>query len=230
MKRREFTRALGAAAAGSALAGQGSMAWALELNQADASAGLRLALERGAEAAIASLGKTDGFLGDPRVRIPLPGVLNDAAKLLKALGQGKRLDELVTAMNRAAESAVPKAKPLLLKAIKSASAADAMQIVRGGDTSVTGFFREKTSAPLTESLLPIVTEATEKQSVAQRYNALASRAAKVGLLKGDDVNIQRYVTQRTLDGLFLMIGEEEKKLRADPLKTGSALLKQVFGR
>jgi hypothetical protein len=104
-----------------------------------------------------------------------------------------------------------------------------LKLVRGGATSVTDFFAGKTRSPLGEKFLPIVTQATEKLSVATRYNALAGKAANLGLIKGDESNVQHYVTGRALDGLFLMIAEEEKKIRADPIKTGSAILKKVFG-
>lgn len=199
------------------------------LSEGDAAVGVRAALERGALAAVALLGRADGFMGNPLVRIPLPGILNDAVKLLKATGQGKKLDELVLAMNRAAEAAVPVARPIFVSTVKSISIEDALKVVRGGGTSVTDFFANKTRAPLGDKFLPIVTQATEKQSLAARYNAVAAKAAGLGLLKGDDVNIQQYVTARALDGLFKMIGEEEKKIRADPVKTGSAILKKVFG-
>jgi len=227
MRRREFTVALPLGLTCSlALRTQSAQA---ALNEGDAAAGVRAALERGALAAVSVLGKTDGFLGNPLVRIPLPGILNDAVKLLKATGQGKKLDELVLAMNRAAESAVPVAKPLFVSTVRSISVEDALKVVRGGETSVTDFFAAKTRTPLADKFLPIVTQATEKQSLAARYNAVAAKAAGLGLLKGDDVNIQQYVTARALDGLFKMIGEEEKKIRADPVKTGSAILKKVFG-
>jgi len=223
MKRREFTAATAAAAFGMT-AGE-----AQALSETDAASGIRAALERGAKAAVSQLGRTDGFLGDPRVRIPLPGFLNDAAKLLKATGQQRKLDELVTAMNRAAEAAVPEAKTMLVSAAKAISVDDALKIVRGSETSVTEYFTAKTRSPLSEKFLPIVTKATEKVSLADRYNAVAGKAMGLGLVKKEDANVQQYVTGKALDGLYLMIGEEEKKIRADPVKTGSAILKKVFG-
>lgn len=224
MKRRQFTTGVWVAG----LAG-GLPAWAVGLSESDAAQGVRSALERGAIAAVGLLGRTDGFLGNPKVRIPLPGILEDAAKLLKATGQQKRVDELVTAMNRAAEAAVPQARTLLVSTAKSISVDDAVKIVRGGDTSVTDYFARKTRAPLSEQFLPIVTRETEKVALADKFNAVAGRAAKFGLLKGDDANIQRYVTGKALDGLYLMIGEEERKIRRDPIGTGSAILRKVFG-
>ena len=202
---------------------------AADLSETDAASGVRAALERGAVAAVGLLGKTDGFLGNPKVRIPLPGFLNDAARLLKATGQQKRVDELVTAMNRAAEAAMPQAKSLLVGAVKSMSVDDARKVITGGDNSVTQFFAGKTREPLGIQFLPVVTKATEKVSLADKYNAVAGKAAGLGLLKREDANIQQYVTGKALDGLYLMIGEEERKIRKDPIGTGSAILKKVFG-
>lgn len=199
------------------------------LSQADASAGVRAALERGAVAAVGLLGKQDGFLGNPKVRIPLPGFLNDAAKVLKFTGQQKRVDELTKAMNRAAEAAVPEARDMLVNAAKTISVQDALKIVRGGDTSVTDYFAGRTRSPLTTKFLPIVTEATAKVSLAEKYNTVAAKATGLGLVKKEDANIQNYVTRKALDGLYVMIGEEEKKIRQDPVGTGSDLLRKVFG-
>ena len=202
---------------------------AFNLSEGDANAGIRAALERGAQAAVASLGRRDGFLGNPLVRIELPGYLKDAARLLRATGQGARLEELVTAMNRAAEAAVPVAKPLLVKAVKDMSVEDGVRILRGGDDSVTQFFEGKTREPLSRQFLPIVTQATEKVALADKYNAVARKAGSLGLVRGDEASIQQYVTARALDGLYRLIGEEEKKIRRDPVGTGSAILKKVFG-
>ncbi len=203
---------------------------AADMSDGDAALGVRAALERGAVSAVTLLGKSGGFLDNPKVRIPLPGFLNDAAKMLRFTGQQQRVDELVTAMNRAAESAVPEAKALLVAAVKSISVGDARRIVSGGEDSVTRFFADKTRAPLGERFLPIVKRHTERVDLAGRFNAIAGKAANLGLMKGDDANIDRYVTRKALDGLYLMIGEEEKKIRSDPVGTGSAILAKVFGR
>lgn len=211
------------------LAGYSELCLAAPWAEADAASAVRLTLERGATAAIALLGRTDGFLGNPTVRIPLPGYLNDAAKLLNALGQKRRTDELITAMNRAAESAVPKARSLLVGAVKAMSLDDARQVIKGGENSVTDFFAAKTRLPLTSEFLPIVTQATEKVALADKYNKVAAKAAGLGILDKQDANIQQYVTAKALDGLYLMIGEEERKIRKNPAATGSAILKQVFG-
>lgn len=231
MQRRNFNQA-GVSALGLLILATYRQAHALslgDLSNADASKGLKTALEKSVLAAIALLGKTDGFLGNPKVRIPLPGYLEDASKLLKNFGQGKRIDELVTAINRAAEAAVPMGKDLLVGAVRAMSVNDAKNILAGGETSVTNFFAEKTRASLGLKFLPVVTLATAKVGLANQYNEFAGKAASFGLVKKEDANIQQYVTGKTLDGLYLIIGEEEKKIRQDPVGTGSAILQKVFG-
>lgn len=230
MDRRKFTWMLAAGAGWGCTATL--PAWALslaDLSDADATAGLRTALERGAVAAVNLLGRTDGFLGNPKVRIPLPGYLQDAAGILRTFGLSKRLDELETTMNRAAEAAVPEAKALLVNAVKSMSVSDAKQILTGGETSVTDFFSRKTREPLGEKFLPVVTRATQKVGLARQYNEVVERAGRFGIVDAQSSRIEPYVTGKALDGLFLMIGEEEKKIRRDPVGTGSVILRKVFG-
>jgi len=228
MQRRLFTTGL-VACAGAFGSFACADADAAAISDADAANGVKAALERGAIAAVALLGRPGGFLDNPKVRIPLPGFLDDLAKIARFTGQQARVDELVTAMNRAAEAAVPQARALLVSAVKTVTVQDGRRILGGGDTSVTEFFAGRTRAPLTERFLPIVTRATEKVALAAKYNALAGKAASAGLLKTDDANLQRYVTGKSLDGLYLVIGEEERKIRQDPLGTGSAILAKVFG-
>lgn len=231
MHRRHFNGlSISAACALVGLAGGRAHAFELsDLSNADASKGLKTALEKGALSAISILGAKDGFLGNDNVRIPLPGFLNDAAGLLRTFGQGDRLEELLTAMNRGAEEAVPMAKGLLMDAVRSMSLTDAKGILAGGQTAVTRFFEEKTRAALGIKFLPIVTRATDKVGLADKYNQLAGKAADMGLMNKDDANIQQYVTVKTLDGLYFMIAEEEKKIRANPVGYGSAILSKVFG-
>lgn len=200
-----------------------------DISQGEASQGLKTALEQGAKAAVLQLGQTNGFLGNEKVRISLPGYLNDAATLLRTLGQGQQLDELVTAMNRAAEAAVPQARDLLLGAVRGMSVGDAKKILGGGDTSVTAFFADKTRTPLSKKFLPVVTRSTERVGLAAKYNQIAGKAAELGLVRREDASIQQYVTGKALDGLYFMIGEEERKIRRDPVGSGSALLSKVFG-
>jgi hypothetical protein len=190
---------------------------------------LKTALEKGALSAVALLGKPDGFLGNDKVRIPLPGFLNDAVQLLRTFGQGAKVDELITSMNRAAEAAVPMAKDLLLKAVQNMTVTDAKGILSGGNTAVTDFFASKTRPALADRFLPVVTQATAKVGLADKYNEVAGKASELGLVKKEDANIQKYVTGKTLDGLFFMISEEEKKIRQNPVAYGSAILTKVFG-
>ena len=231
MQRRQFNQA----AIGALVLATYSQARALSLgdlagiSNKDAGAGLKTALEKGALAAVALLGQTDGFFGNEKVRIGLPGGLQDVAKLMKNLGQGKRIDELLLSINRAAEAAVPMGKDLLVGAVRAMTVTDAKNILTGGDTSVTSFFADKTRAALGIKFLPVVTKATEKVGLANKYNEFAGKAASFGLVKKEDANIQQYVTGKSLDGLYLMIGEEEKKIRRDPVGSGSAILQKVFG-
>lgn len=199
------------------------------ISSADASKGLKEALSKGASAAVAQLGVAGGFLNDGKVRIPLPPALQKAEKVMKVMGMQKQADELVTAMNHAAEAAVPEAKALLLDSVKQMSVTDAKNILTGGDDSVTKYFREKTEGALTKKFLPIVTKATDKVGLAEKYNGLAAQGKSLGLVKEQDANIESYVTRKALDGLYAVIAEQEKQLRSNPLGAGSDLLKKVFG-
>ncbi|MEH6460847.1 DUF4197 domain-containing protein [Chitinimonas sp. JJ19] len=200
-----------------------------QLNNKDAASGLKEALTQAASVAVGQLGKADGFLGNSEVKIPLPDGLRKAEKLLRTLGQGERADELVTSMNRAAEKAVQEAKPVLVDSIKKMSWQDAKGILAGGDTAATDYFRRTTSEAISARFKPIVEKATAKVKLAEKYNAYAGQAAQLGLIKREDANLDNYVTQRTLDGLFLMIAKEEKAIRADPMGQASKLLRKVFG-
>lgn len=195
----------------------------------DASAGVKEALSKGADYAVSSLGRNGGFLGNDRVKIPLPGYLQKAESALRMFGLGKQADQLVETMNHAAENAVAVAKPVLVDSIKKMSIQDAKGILTGGDDSVTQYFKRTSSEQLTARFMPIVKKETGKLQLAEQYNQFAGKAAGAGLIDKKDADIDSYVTQKAMDGLFLMIAEEEKKLRANPLGAGSDLLKKVFG-
>ncbi len=199
-----------------------------DLTNQDATRGIKGALTQGAESAIGKLGVPGGFLNNPKVKIPLPPALDQVAKGMRLLGRGKDADELVASMNQAAEQAVPEAKGLMLNAVKTMSVDDAKKILTGGGDSVTQFFRAKTAAPLAVKFLPIVKKATDRVGLAQKYNQVAGQGAKLGLVKGDAANIEQYVTKRTLDCLYLMIGEEEHAIRQNPAAAGSAIVSKVF--
>ena len=149
--------------------------------------------------------------------------------MARRFGLGREVDELVVAMNRAAEAAVPEARKLLVDAVKKMSARDAKAILAGGDTAATEYFRRTSHERLHDRFLPIVKSATEKVGVAQRYRDFARPAAALGLLQTEHADLDGYVTRKALDGLYFMLGEEEKKIRKDPIATGSAILRKVFG-
>jgi hypothetical protein len=199
------------------------------ITRQDATAALRTALEKGSVAAVAKLGRLDGFLGNPQVRIPLPESAQRAERLLRRVGMGKYADELVVTMNRAAESAVPEARALFIDAVKKMSVQDAKRIISGGDTAGTEYFRRTTRDQLHKRFMPIVQRATARVELAQKYDQYADKAATVGLLRKEDADLDEYVTQKALDGLYLMVAEEEKKIRKDPVGTGSSILRKVFG-
>ncbi|HEY8249346.1 MAG TPA: DUF4197 domain-containing protein, partial [Burkholderiales bacterium] len=150
------------------------------LTQRDALAGLKAALERGSRAAVAELGRTDGFFGNPQVKIPIPESLERTEKLARRLGFSNEVEELVEAMNRAAEAAVPEARKLLLDSVKKMTVQDAKGILTGGDTAGTAYFRRTADKTLHDRFLPIVSTATEKVGVAQRYKEFARPAAALG--------------------------------------------------
>ncbi len=200
-----------------------------KLSNQDAAGGLKAALEKGSTVAVGALGRKDGFFGNPQVKIPLPESLKSAERLMRGVGMGKYADELVLTMNRAAEAAVPEAKQLFVGAIKQMSVQDAKGILTGGNTAGTEYFKRTTSEQLRAKFLPIVKNATQKVNLAAKYNEYAEKGAKFGLLKKEDANLDNYVTQKSLDGLFFMVAEEEKKIRANPVQAGSDILKKVFG-
>jgi hypothetical protein len=212
------------------------MAWAglaaaqLEnITNREAVSALKTALEKGSRVAVERLGREDGFFGDARVKIPLPESLRRADRTLRRFGMGSYADELVLTMNRAAEAAVPEAKQLFVDAVKKMTVQDAKGILTGGETAGTEYFKRTTSDQLRKRFLPIVQRSTEKVGLAQAYNQYAQQAAAFGLVKAEHANLDAYVTQKALDGLYFMVAEEEKKIRKDPVGTASSILKKVFG-
>jgi hypothetical protein len=199
------------------------------LSNKDASAGLKKALDQGINQAVGKLGVSGGFLENPTVKIPLPPKLAKAEGAMRMVGMGSQADELVVAMNRAAEAAVPESKTLLKQALRQMTVDDAKQILTGGDDAATQYFKRATYAPLQIKFAPIVERATRNVKLADTYDAVAQKGVALGLVKPEDASLQAYVTQKTLDGLYLMMAEEERAIRKDPLGQGSELLKKVFG-
>lgn len=200
-----------------------------DLTSTEASSGLKEALIQGASKAVSKLGAADGFFGNSEVKIPLPDTMKKAEKAMRMFGMGKQADELVFKMNRAAEAAVPEAKALLVDSVKKMSVADAKSILTGSDDAATQYFKKTTSAPMAEKFLPIVKKATENVQLAQQYNKFAEMGSKFGVVKKEQANLEQYVTQKTLDGVYLMMAKEEAAIRKDPVGQASSLLKKVFG-
>jgi hypothetical protein len=200
-----------------------------DVSNQDAGGGLKEALTQGAGKAVDLLGKSDGFLGNPKVKIPLPESMQKVESLMRGLGMGKQADELITTMNRAAEAAVPEAKILLVNAVKQMSVEDAKGILTGGADAGTQYFKRKTAEPLGQKFLPIVKQAIEKVNLTKSYEKFAKKGAQFGLVKEKDTHLENYVTEKALDGLYLMIAEEEKAIRTNPLGAAGNLAQKVFG-
>lgn len=200
-----------------------------DLSNQDAVAGLKDALVQASGKAVAQLGATDGFLSNPQVKIPLPGGVDRAAGLMRTMGMGRQVDELTTSMNRAAEMAVKEATPLLVESVKTMSVQDAKGILTGGDDAATQYFRRTTSAPLEQRFLPIVKKMTAKVQLAEQYNNLAGQAAQFGLIDAKSANLDAYVTQKALDGLFVTLAQQERAIRKDPVGAATGMASKVFG-
>ena len=206
-----------------------SSAGVSSLSNEETSGGLKEALTQGVGKAVGTLGAADGFFGNKEVKIPLPKSLKKIEKGMKLMGMGKQSDELVLKMNRAAEAAVPEAKTLLVDSIKQMTLTDAKNILTGPNDAATQYFKRTTSKQMGEKFLPIVEKATANVQLADSYNKYAEMGSKFGVVKKEDANINQYVTNKALDGVYLMIAKEEAAIRTNPLGQASSLLKKVFG-
>jgi hypothetical protein len=200
------------------------------LSEATTASGLREALRVATERAVASTSREGGFLDDPRIRIHLPGKLDAMAGALRAIGFGSQVDELEVGMNRAAERAAGEATPVFVDAIEQMSIGDAVGILRGGNTAATDYFQRKTTEPLRGRFRPIVDDAMRNVGVAQQYEALLGQYRTLPFASSPTLDLNGYVTDRALAGLFKIIGEEEKRIRKDPAARATDLLRQVFGK
>ncbi len=200
-----------------------------DLSQHDAAGGLRDALSQGAQVAVQQLGRPGGFSEDPTLRIELPGNLGKVARTMKMMGMGAQVEQLETSMNRAAELAVPEAQALLLDAVKQLTVADAKSILAGPPDAATQYLSRTSREQLRTRFLPIVKQATDQVGLAQQYNSFAGTAASFGALDAKSANIESYVTERALDGLFQVIARQEATLRKDPAAAATSLAKKVFG-
>lgn len=192
--------------------------------------GLKEALTVGAKNAVAFVSKTDGYFGNPEIRVPLPEKIRKHEKTLRKMGLGKDLDQFLLSMNRAAERAGPKARDIFIDAVKAMTFQDARSILKGGDTAATDYLRSKTFAKLAAEFRPIVASAMDEVGVTREYKKIMKKATATRLVKEQDVDLDRHVTERALAGLFVMVGKEEKKIRTDPAARVTELLRQVFGK
>ncbi|MBD9414869.1 DUF4197 domain-containing protein [Pseudomonas sp. PDM16] len=200
-----------------------------DLTQSDASGGLKDALTQGAQVAVKQLGKPGGFSNNDEVRIELPGKLGKAAKKMKQLGMGAQVEELEAGMNKAAETAMPQAQAILVDAVKKMTVADAKAILAGGEDSATQYLDKSSREQIRAKFLPIVKQATDKVGVAQQFNSFAGQAAAFGVVDAKSANVENYVTEQALNGLFKMIAEQEASIRQNPAGAATSLAKKVFG-
>jgi hypothetical protein len=225
LPRRRFLFALaGLACAPLARAGDWSSITAAEATQA-----LRDSLSQGARVAIATLGRENGYFDNPKVKIGLPRNFAKAEGILRSLGQGKRVDDLVLAMNRAAEAAVPEAREVVLEAAHKMSVVDAKAVLSGGDGAATAWFRKNTEAHLSAKMAPIIHAVAEESDLVRSYNALSSKLVKLAGIKSELSTVEDFVSRKALDGLYTLIAEEEHAIRAQPLDYAGSAIGKVFG-
>ncbi len=202
---------------------------AAALSQSEIAAGLKEALSRGAQSAVASLGRPDGFLANVDVRIPVPEHLSLVERGLRTVGKDDIADEFVATLNHAAERAVPEAATVFVDAISRMSIDDATAVLKGGDTAATDYLRRSSSDTLTTRFTPIVEEAMQQAGVTRAYQNLIGSGGFMGsFMKDSKWDLTSYVTERALDGVFLMVGREEQRIRANPAARTTELLKKVF--
>ena len=192
-------------------------------------AGLKEALLKGTGVAVSLLGKKDGFLANPQVRIPMPESLATVEKSLRSVGQDKLADTFIETMNRAAEQAVPAATDVFRDSVRAMTVNDAKNILSGPDDAATQYFRRTGGETLKQKFLPIVKNATEDVHLTSTYKNLVGKLGPVsGLIDTSSLDLDSYVTDKALDGLFLIVAREEKKIRDNPVERTSEILKKVF--
>ena len=200
------------------------------LDDTKIASGLKEALSIGTEKAVAQVAQPGGYLNDSVIKILLPKNLQMGEKVLRAAGQGPKIDEFIASMNHAAEDAAPEAKSIFGNAVKGMTIDDAQKLLNGGDTSITDYFKSKTSTQLATAFRPHVEAAMSKNGVTQQYNALLGQVPQLPLVNSSSLDINTYVVNKALDGLFYKLGQQEKEIRINPAARTTSLLKQVFGR
>ncbi len=192
--------------------------------------GLKQALEVGTQRAVANVSKPDGYFSNPSIRVPLPTVVDRGSALLRKFGMGSVVDEFELSMNRAAEKAAPRATEYFLQTLKAMSIEEARTIYQGPDDAATRYFQQRTASQLEGEFKPVIKEAMEQVGVTRYYQALVHQAAQYPMVGDMALDLEQHVTDRALDGLFLMLAEEERLIRQDPVARSTELLKQVFGQ
>lgn len=201
----------------------------VDLTNTEMVSGLKEALDKGTQFAVDKLGKPGGFLDNKKVRIPMPDSLTWVESSLRTVGQDELADEFIATMNEAAEQAVPEAAEVFGDAIQNMSVEDAQGILTGPDDAATEYFRTNTESILTDRMRPIVESATASTGVTSAYkNMMGSAGGLTSMLPGNSTDIDGYITTKTLDGLFLMIAKEERKIRKNPVARSSELMQKVF--
>jgi Protein of unknown function (DUF4197) len=200
------------------------------LPDAKIASGLKDALQVGTDKTVNLTGRPGGYLDNPAIKIGLPGSVKALDGAMRAAGMGPKLDEFEASMNHAAENAAPAAKQIFLNAILAMSFEDARKLLNGGDTSITAYFKDKTTGDLKTAFRPAVESAMEKDGVTAQYDALMAKAPSIPFMKSQSLNINDYVISKALDGLFYVLGQQEKEIRTNPLARTTPLLKEVFGK
>lgn len=200
------------------------------LSSSKIASGLKEALQVGATNAVNLTGKRDGYFGNQVIKILMPKNLRPLEKGLRAVGYGPKVDDFILSMNRSAEAAAPAARKIFVDAILSMSFEDARKILSGGDTAATDYFKNKTTEKLIEAFRPVVEKTMDQNSVTQQYKQLVGQAQSIPFMRSPNMDITNYVVSQALNGLFYMLGQEERKIRTDPAARTTTLLKQVFGK
>jgi hypothetical protein len=193
-------------------------------------AGLKEALTLGSQNAVSIVSAADGYFKNPAIKIPLPEKVQKVEKPLRKIGLSKQVDEFVVSMNRAAEKAAPVAKDIFVVAVKEMTIVDALNILQGGETSATDYMKSKTYDELYGAFKPTVSKTVMDVGVTKAYQQLVDKAKKSRVIKDESLDLDHHVTSKALDGLFYMLGQEEKKIRKDPVARVTDLLKKVFGK
>jgi hypothetical protein len=200
------------------------------LSDAQVASGLKQALQVGTDNAVKATGRSDGYFRNQAIKILMPQELQTFESGLRLVGYGPQVDELILSMNRAAERAAPHAKRTFWDAITKMSFADARNILNGGDTAATEYFKDKTTDELTTAFRPVVGQAMNEVGVTRQYRELVGRTQAIPFVTRETFDIDEHVVRKALDGLFYVVGQEERKIRTDPAARVTDLLKEVFGK